>query len=68
MLIAANWGVFIYAVAIGKLMQASLGYFVNPLISIILGMIFLRERLRPMPVDGSRHRIGRGGVPCVAHR
>ncbi len=47
-LIAANWGVFIYAVAISKLMQASLGYFINPLISIVLGMVFLRERLRPM--------------------
>ena len=44
-LLAANWGVFIYAVAIGKLMQASLGYFINPLISILLGMLFLRERL-----------------------
>lgn len=47
-LIAANWGVFIYAVAISRLMQASLGYFINPLISIVLGMVFLRERLRPM--------------------
>lgn len=47
-LIALNWGTFIYAVAVAKVMQASLGYFINPLISIVLGMIFLRERLRPM--------------------
>lgn len=47
-LIAVNWGTFIYAVAISKLMQASLGYFINPLFSMFLGMVFLRERLRPM--------------------
>ncbi len=47
-LIAANWGVFIYAVASSRTMQASLGYFINPLLSIVLGMAVLRERLRPI--------------------
>jgi chloramphenicol-sensitive protein RarD len=46
-LIATNWLTFIYAVATRQLLQASLGYFINPLLSIALGMIFLRERLRP---------------------
>jgi chloramphenicol-sensitive protein RarD len=46
MLIAVNWLVFIYAVSKRQLLQASLGYFINPLLSIALGMIFLRERLR----------------------
>ena len=45
-LIALNWLIFIYAVASGQTLQASLGYFINPLLSIALGMIFLRERLR----------------------
>lgn len=45
-LIALNWLIFIYAVATHQLLQASLGYFINPLLSIALGMIFLRERLR----------------------
>lgn len=45
-LIAANWLIFIYAIATKQLLQASLGYFINPLLSIALGMIFLRERLR----------------------
>lgn len=45
-LIAVNWLLFIYAVATHQLLQASLGYFINPLLSIALGMIFLRERLR----------------------
>ena len=45
-LIALNWLIFIYAVASRQLLEASLGYFINPLLSIALGMIFLRERLR----------------------
>jgi chloramphenicol-sensitive protein RarD len=47
-LIATNWGVFIWAVANGQLVEASLGYFITPLINVVLGFIFLRERLRPM--------------------
>ena len=45
-LIALNWLIFIYAVGSGQTLQASLGYFINPLFSIALGMIFLGERLR----------------------
>ena len=45
-LIAVNWLVFIHAVSSRQLLQASLGYFINPLLSIFLGMIFLHERLR----------------------
>ncbi len=45
-LIATNWGVFIWAVANGQLVEASLGYFITPLISVLLGVIFLKERLR----------------------
>lgn len=47
LLIAINWLTFIYSVSSGQVLQASLGYFINPLLSIALGMIFLRERLRP---------------------
>jgi chloramphenicol-sensitive protein RarD len=45
-LIAINWLVFIYSVASRHVLQSSLGYFINPLFSIFLGMIFLGERLR----------------------
>jgi chloramphenicol-sensitive protein RarD len=45
-LVALNWLLFIYAVSTHQLLQASLGYFINPLLSIALGMFFLRERLR----------------------
>ncbi len=46
LLIANNWGVFIWAVASDYLLQASLGYFINPLVYVLLGFVFLRERLR----------------------
>jgi chloramphenicol-sensitive protein RarD len=46
-LIAGNWGMFIWAVAQDHLLQASLGYFINPLVNVLLGFVFLRERLRP---------------------
>ena len=45
-LIALNWLIFIYAVTTRQLLQASLGYFINPLLSIALGMVFLKEQLR----------------------
>lgn len=45
-LIALNWLLFIYAVSTHQVLQASLGYFMNPLLSIALALIFLGERLR----------------------
>jgi chloramphenicol-sensitive protein RarD len=45
-LLTINWGVFVYAVATARVIQASLGYFLNPLVSIVLGMTVLHERLR----------------------
>jgi chloramphenicol-sensitive protein RarD len=44
--IAINWFVFLWAITNRQVMQAGLGYFINPLVSVLLGMIFLRERLR----------------------
>jgi len=44
-LLAINWGVFIYAVQTGQVLATSLGYFVNPLMSVLLGLLFLGERL-----------------------
>jgi len=46
-LVSCNWFVFIYAVATDQVLEASLGYFINPLVNVLLGMVFLRERLRP---------------------
>lgn len=46
LLIAANWLVFIWAVANDRVLQASFGYFVTPLLNVLLGVVFLGERLR----------------------
>jgi len=45
-LIGINWLIYIWAVNAGFIVEASLGYFLNPLISVLLGVLFLRERLR----------------------
>ena len=47
-LIAVNWGLFIYAAAIGHVVEIALGYFIGPLVSVLLGVFVLRERLRPL--------------------
>jgi len=46
-LIAINWLVYIWAVVSGFLLEASLGYFITPLVNVLLGVAVLRERLRP---------------------
>ena len=48
LLTSSNWLVFIWAIDAGRLLEASLGYFINPLVSVALGAIFLGERLRPL--------------------
>lgn len=45
-LIAINWLVFIYSVEKHQLAQSALGYYINPLVSVLLGLVVLRERLR----------------------
>ena len=47
-LIGVNWLTYVWAVNAGFIVETSLGYFINPLLSVLLGVIFLRERLRPM--------------------
>jgi len=48
LMVSLNWGVYIYAVAAGHIVDASLGYFINPLVSVMLGAVVLRERMRPV--------------------
>lgn len=45
-LISANWLVFLWAVMNQRVLETSLGYFINPLVSVLLGVVFLSERLR----------------------
>ncbi len=63
-LIAVNWLVYIWAVQHGHVLAASLGYFINPLVSVALGMVFLGERLRR--VQGIAIAIAAVGVSVMA--
>ncbi len=46
LLVSCNWLLYIWAVNAGYMLQASLGYYINPLVNVLLGMVFLKERLR----------------------
>jgi len=43
--IGANWGIYIWAIQQGQIFQASLGYYINPLFNVVLGILFFKERL-----------------------
>jgi chloramphenicol-sensitive protein RarD len=46
-LVGANWFIYVWSVNAGFVVEASLGYFINPLLSVLLGVVFLREHMRP---------------------
>lgn len=48
LLLAGNWLVFVGAVNQGRVLESSLGYYINPLVNVLLGVLVLRERLRPL--------------------
>ncbi|QID16911.1 EamA family transporter RarD [Nitrogeniibacter mangrovi] len=74
MLTGGNWLVFVWAVTHDRVLEGSLGYFINPLLSVLLGRLFLGERLRPwqrvavaIAVAGVLWRvIAVGQVPFIA--
>lgn len=47
-LLSINWLIYVWGVNAGFIVETSLGYFINPLFSVLLGVVFLRERLRPL--------------------
>jgi chloramphenicol-sensitive protein RarD len=60
--VSVNWGTYIWAVNNGHVVESSLGYFINPLVSVALGVLVLRESLRPMQWAA----FGYGRLPWVA--
>ena len=50
LLVGMNWFLFIWAINSGHILQTSLGYYINPLVNVFLGMVFLKERLRPFQI------------------
>jgi len=47
-IVGGNWFLFIWAINTDRILQASLGYYINPLVNVLLGTVFLHERLRPL--------------------
>ena len=47
-LISVNWAIYIWGVNNGRVVEASLGYFINPLVTVLMGVLVLQERLRPL--------------------
>ena len=74
LLIAANWVIYVAAVLGGKTTEAALGYFLNPIVTVALGVVVLRERLRPLQwvavaigaLAGVYLSIAAGSVPLIA--
>ena len=72
--VATNWSIYIVGVLSGKLLSVSMGYFINPLVSVLLGVVFLRERLRFWQIiavlcafGGVLYMsLGSGGVPWIS--
>lgn len=60
LLISANWLIFIWAINNEHVLETSIGYYMTPLINVLLGMIFLRERLRPL--QGAALALAAGAV------
>ncbi|MCE5335370.1 MAG: EamA family transporter RarD [Desulfobacteraceae bacterium] len=63
-LISANWLTFIWAINNDQVLQTSIGYYITPLINVLLGMVFLGERLRPL--QGVALALAAGGVTYLA--
>ena len=69
-----NWGAYIYGVTSGQVVETSLGYFINPLVTVLLGVFVLGERLRPvqwgaLALAGARgRRAERRGRPAAVPR
>lgn len=74
LMIGINWLIFVYAVSTEQALQASLGYFINPLVSVLLGLFVLKEKLSPLQTAAVvAAAIGvlikvtmSGGVPWIA--
>jgi chloramphenicol-sensitive protein RarD len=59
--ISINWGVYAYAITNDQVLEASLGYFINPLVSVLIGVVLLRERLRHLQWTA----VGIGAISVV---
>lgn len=74
LLISANWGVYIFAVATNRILESSLAYYINPLFSVLIGSIFFKEKLSALQwlsaalalIGVSFSVVSYGAVPYIA--
>lgn len=74
LLIALNWGVYIFSVLSGRIQESSLGYYMNPLVNVLIGVMFLGERLEtPVRLASALAALGvismavsLGGLPWIS--
>ncbi|MGE4528897.1 MAG: EamA family transporter RarD [Rhodospirillaceae bacterium] len=74
LLITANWLIYIFAITDGHLLQASMGYYINPLINVLFGRVFLKETMTPRQIVAvacaaagvSVMIVGVGEIPLIA--
>lgn len=72
-MISFNWGIFIWAVEAGRIVETSMGYYISPLMNVLFGVVFLRERLAKLQIAAvSCAAVGigviivhNGGLPWV---
>lgn len=73
-MISFNWGIFIWAVEAGRIVETSMGYYISPLMNVLFGVVFLRERLAKLQIAAVSCAAGgigviivhNGGLPWVA--
>ncbi|SCB60179.1 chloramphenicol-sensitive protein RarD [Rhizobium aethiopicum] len=73
-LVTVNWGTYVWAIGAGHSLDAALGYFINPLFSIFLGAVLLKEKLQPLQIAAialaalavAILALDSGGIPWVA--
>ncbi len=74
LVLAANWLIYVYAVESGQVLEASFGYFINPLVNVAMGVALLGERLNRWQIVSvviaviaiAIQAVGLGGVPYIA--
>ena len=73
-MISFNWGIFIWAVEAGRIVETSMGYYISPLMNVLFGVVFLREHLAKLQIAAVSCAVGgigviivhNGGLPWVA--
>ena len=73
-IISVNWGIYVWAIAVGRTVEAALGYYINPLISVLMGAVFLGERFTRLQIVAiglatlavAILTVGQGALPWVS--